>query len=141
EFVNAGGRNTVDAISFTHYFDHINWDPRNFDEPDFILSMVNGGRGGKPVWFIETGWLGDPVVDYDVKSRDLVRLTVLMWSVPWMQHLFWYDFQEQSLLASNNHRGLTQTTTGNGADGAEPDPLFHPAYRAADLMQHILAGF
>jgi Carboxypeptidase regulatory-like domain/Beta-galactosidase len=141
EFVNAGGRDTVDAISFTHYFDSNNWDVAGFDEPDFILSMVDSGRGGKPVWFTETGWNGAPAVDYQVKARDLVRLTVEMWSVPWIQHLFWYDFQEQSLLASNNHRGLIQTTTDSGANGTEPDPLFHPAYRTAELMQQILGGF
>jgi len=141
EFLSAGGLNTVDALSFTHYFDSNNWDVAGFDEPDFILSMVDSGRGGKPVWFTESGWSGAPGVDYQVKARDIVRLTVEMWSVPWMQHLFWYDFQEQSLLASNNHRGLTQTTTGPSASGTEPDPLFHPAYRTAELMQQILSGY
>ena len=137
----AGGLNTLDAVSFTHYFFDTNWDVPDFDEPDFILSLADHGRGGKPVWLTETGWQGDPSVNYDIKARDLVRLSVLMWSVPWVQHVFWYDFQEQSLLSSSNHHGLIQTVTGPGATGKEPDPLFHPAYRAADLMQHILAGF
>jgi len=141
EFMSAGGLNTLDAVSFTHYFVASNWDVPSFDEADFILSMVDSGRGGKPVWFTETGWNGAPGVNYQVKVRDLVRLTVEMWSLPWIQHLFWYDFQEQSLLASNNHHGLTQTITGPGADGTEPDPLFHPAYRTAELMQKILSGF
>ena len=89
----------------------------------------------------QTGWKGDPVVNYQDKARNIVRLTVMMWSVPWVQHLFWYNFQEQSLLASNYHKALIQTTTGSQANGVEPDPLFHPAYRTAELMQKILGGF
>lgn len=141
EFMSAGGLNTVDAVSFTHYFVQNNWDVPSFDEPDFVLSLADSGRGGKPVWFTESGWKGDPVVNYQDKARNIVRLTVMMWSVPWVQHLFWYNFQEQSLLASNYHKALIQTTTGSQANGVEPDPLFHPAYRTAELMQKILGGF
>ena len=141
EFRAAGGLDTLDIISFTHYFVNSNWDIPGFDEPDFILQMVDSGRGGKPVWFTETGWVGDPAVNYQEKARSLVRLAILMWSTSWVDRLFWYDFQEQSLLSSNSHRGLIQTTTGPAANGIEPDPLFHPAYRAAEMMQQILAGF
>ena len=141
EFVGAGGRNTVDAISFTHYFDQNNWDVPNNDQPDFVLNMIDGGRGGKPIWFTETGWTGDPAVNYQAKARNVVRLTVQMWAVSWIQHVFWYNYQEQSLLANSNHRGLIQTTTGGAANGVEPDPLFHPVYRTAEIMQTILYPF
>jgi hypothetical protein len=106
-----------------------------------MLNMVDVGRGGKPVWFTETGWNGDPYGNSQPKARDLVRLTVMMWSVPWIQHMFWFDYQEQSLIPSSYHHGLIQTKTGSPASGAEPDPLFHPGYRAAELMQKILKEF
>src|SRR5262249_6199527 len=51
------------------------------------------------------------------------------------------DFQEQSLLASGNHRALIQTNTGPQANGVEPDPLFHPVYRTTQVMQSILGEF
>ncbi len=141
EFVAAGGLNTLDVVSFTHYFSQNNWDITGYDEPDFILNMVNSGRGGKPVWITETGWSGSPATNYQEKARSLVRLAMILWSTPWMERMFWYDFQEQSLIPSSYHRGLIQTQTGPGASGVEPDPLFHPAFRTAELMQRILAGF
>ena len=141
EFVAAGGLNTLDVVSFTHYFSSVNWDTTGYDEPNFVLTMANSGRGGKPVWITETGWSGDPSTNYQEKARSLVRLAMILWSTPWVDRMFWYDFQEQSLLASSYHRGLTQTLTGPGASGTEPDPLFHPAYRTAELMQKILANF
>jgi Glycosyl hydrolase catalytic core len=140
-FVAAGGLNTLDVVSFTHYFSQDNWDLPGYDEPAFILARVNSGRGGKPVWITETGWLGNPTDSYQEKSRSLVESVVLFWSTPWVGRYFWYDFQEQSLVASNYHRGLMQTKTGSGSSGFEPDPLFQPAFRAAELMQIILGSF
>ena len=139
DFLAAGGMNTLDVVSFTHYFSANNWDIGG--EVEWEMGRVDANRAGKPVWLTETGWQGSPTTGAEQKSRSLVRLTTMLWAEPFVQRVFWYDLQEQSLVASNTHRGLMQTRTGAGAAGLEPDPMFHPAFRGEELMHNVLSLF
>ncbi|MCC7361733.1 MAG: carboxypeptidase regulatory-like domain-containing protein [Anaerolineales bacterium] len=138
-FVNAGGLNAVDILSFHVYFDRTNWDADG--TADYVLNLVDNNRGGKPVWVTETGWDGDPYGDHTDKARNLVRSAVIFWSKPFMGRYFWYSWQESETHEGSAHKGLLQTTNGVPAVGVEPDPLFHPAYRALDVMNRVLRGY
>ena len=137
DFVNAGGMPTVDIVSFTHYFDDNKWDvPENL--MDQILGQVDAARGGKPVWFTETGF--NPPDTYQDGARSLVQSAVILWAQPWVQKYFWYDFHE-GIFSTGYHRNLIGTVYGTAAKGVEPDPAFHPLYRVTELMSQILTGF
>ena len=138
-FVSAGGLNAVDILSFHVYFDRTNWDADG--TADFILNLADGNRNGKPVWITETGWDGDPYGDHFDKARNLVRSAIIFWSKPFMDHYFWYSWQESETHEGSDHKGLLQTTNGVPSVGVEPDPLFHPAYRALDVMNRVLRGY
>jgi len=138
-FVNAGGYNYVDVVSFHVYFDRTDWDPSG--AVDLILNAVDANRGGKPVWVTETGWEGNPTGDHADKARNLVRSALIFWARPFMDRYFWYSWQESETHEGSDHKGLLQTTSGVPAVGVEPDPLFHPAYRALDVMNRVLAGY
>ena len=138
DFVAAGGLDSVDIISFNHYFNDNLWDEDGSIE--WTLGMVDGGRHGKPVWITETGWTGG-LTDYQDKARSLVRSVIIFWSQPWMGRYFWYHFQTVDGVSDDANRGLIQTIVGSGARGAEPDPLFQVAYRTNELMMKILGTF
>lgn len=138
-FVNAGGLNAVDILSFHVYFDRTEWDAAGVI--DLVLNAVDANRGGKPVWITETGWEGNPGGDHADKARNLVRSAVMFWARPFMDRYFWYSWQESETHEGSDHKGLLQTTNGVPAVGVEPDPLFHPAYRALDVMNRVLAGY
>jgi hypothetical protein len=139
DFVAAGGLNSVDIVSFHHYLPSGNWDASGL--ADQMLAEAAANRAGKPVWLTESGWVGDPITNYAVKAQGLVRLTVMGWAQPWLQMFFWYDFQEAYVPPVGSNMGLVQTLNGDEAGGIEPDPLFHPAYRAAEIMSRVLGGF
>jgi hypothetical protein len=105
------------------------------------LNLVDGNRGGKPVWLTETGWAGDPTGDHADKARNLVRSAVAFWAQPFMERYFWYSWQESETHEGSDHKGLLQTTNGVPAVGVEPDPLFHPAYTALAVMDRVLSGY
>ncbi len=138
-FVSAGGLNYVDILSFHVYFDRTDWDPSGVIE--LVLNAVDANRGGKPVWLTETGWEGDPAGDHADKARNLVRSALIFWARPFMDRYFWYSWQESETHEGSDHKGLLQTTNGVPAVGVEPDPLFHPAYRALEVMNRVLAGY
>jgi hypothetical protein len=137
--VAAGGLNYVDIVSFHTYFDRTQWDVDGTIE--LILLLVDGNRAGKQVWLTETGWEGNPTGDHADKARNLVRSAIIVWSKPYMDHYFWYSWQESETHEGSDHKGLLQTTNGTAAVGTEPDPLFHPAYRALEVMNRVLAGY
>jgi hypothetical protein len=138
DFVAAGGLNSVDVISFNHYFDPNLWDQDG--SIDWILGMVNGGRHGKPVWITETGWAGG-LTSYQDKARSLVRSVIIFWAQPWMGRYFWYHVHTVDGVTDAGNRGLIQTKIGAGSRGAEPDPWFHPVFRTSELMTRVLGSF
>ncbi|MEP7355873.1 MAG: carboxypeptidase regulatory-like domain-containing protein [Anaerolineales bacterium] len=138
DFVGAGGLDSVDIISFNHYFDANLWDEDGSVE--WILGLVDGGRHGKPVWITETGWSGG-LNDYQDKARSLVRSVIIFWAQPWMGRYFWYHVHTEDGVSDAGNRGLFQTRVGSNARGLEPDPLFHPVFRTSELMMQVLGSF
>jgi hypothetical protein len=138
-FVNAGGLNYVDIVSFHVFFDRTGWDPTGL--VDVALNQVDAHRGGKPVWVTEIGWDGDPAGDHADKARNLVRAAIIFWARPFMDRFFWYSWHESETHEGSDHKGLLQSINGPAAEGAEPDPLFHPAYTALDVFDRVLAGY
>jgi hypothetical protein len=126
-------------VSFVRYFDEDYWDSSGW--VDTMLGLVDSNRGGKPVWIIESGWPGSTSDDQLDKSRNLVRSVVIFWNRPFMERYFWYQFQADGTFGGPYHRGLIESLNGSASKGVEPDPLFHPAYRAAEVMSRVLAGF
>ncbi len=139
DWVKAGGLNYVDIVSYHDYFDRYNWDATGLI--DLLLNRLDANRGGKPVWITEAGWDGGATSDYQAKDRDFVRVAVLSWQSPAIQHIFWYDLQESETFAGSNNKAFLQTISGGAAKGTEPDPLFHPLFRVSQVMARVLAGF
>ena len=138
-FVNAGGLNYLDILSFHVYYDRTGWDPGG--AVDATLNQVDAFRAGKPVWLTEIGWDGNPTGDHADKARNLVRSALIFWARPFIDRYFYYSWQESETHEGSDHKGLLQTTNGVPAVGVEPDPLFHPAYLALDVMNRVLAGY
>jgi hypothetical protein len=138
DYVGAGGLDSVDIISFNHYFGANLWDEDGSVE--WIIDMANGGRHGKQVWLTETGWSGGLTTGQD-KARSLVRSVIIFWSQPWMGRYFWYHVHTVDGVSDAGNRGLIQTKDGNPARGVEPDPWFHPVFRTSELMMQVLGSF
>src|SRR6185369_6185064 len=97
--------------------------------------------GGKPVWITEVGWDGGVTSDFENKDNNFVRSAVLFMQRPSIQHEFWYDFQESETFAGTHNKAFLQTLSGGASKGVDPDPLFHPLFRVAQVMARLLAGF
>src|SRR5579859_2518408 len=139
DWMAAGGLKYVDIVSFHHYFDSTSWDATG--QVDSMLNGLDANRGGKPVWVTEVGWDGGASSDYQVKDRNLVRSVVIFWQRPSVGRYFWYDLQESETYDGSHQKGFLQTLSGGAARGVEPDPLFHPVFRVAQVMARLLAGF
>ena len=139
DWVQAGGLNTVDIVSFHAYFDRSNWDVTG--QVDGLLDKLDASRGGKPVWVTEIGWAGGTTSDFQDEDRNFVRSVVIFWQRPAIERYFWYTLQESETYAGSFQMAFLQTLTGSLAKGAEPDPLFHPIFRVSEVMARVLAGF
>jgi hypothetical protein len=145
DLMNAGGLNSLDVVSFTRYmFEDVgdySWDyDGNHDSyVDLMLDNTDNNRGGKPVWFTETGWpafVGDTT---QYKSITFVRFAVIAWERPFIDKFFWYSFHEGQYPIAQ--KGVIQTTEGQAAIGVEPDPLVEPMWVAMDVFNRVLAHF
>ena len=139
DWINAGGLNFVDIVSFHVFYDRNGWDVNG--AVDNLLNGLDANRGGKPVWLTEVGWAGGATSDYQDEDNNFVRSVVLFWQRPAIQRYFWYDLQESETYAGSNNKSFLQTLNGGAAKGTEPDPLFHPIFRVAQVMARMLAGF
>ncbi len=138
DWVQAGGLAFVDIFAFHAYFDRTGWDPSG--AVDQMLNKLDTSRGGKPVWVTEIGWNGGTTSGYQDKDNNFVRSVIIFWQRPDIQHYFWYDRQESETYSGSNHKAFLQTLNGDAAKGSEPDPLFHPIFRVAQVLARMLAG-
>ena len=139
EMIAAGGLNYMDVLSFHTFLELDTWDIGN--NINAILESVDVRRAGKPVWLTEVGWDGASDVHALEKARNLVRLTVILWEQQFVEKFFWYTFQASETYAGHYHKAFIQTLNGSDARGTEPDALFHPIYRAAEVMTTVLGNF
>ena len=136
EFVSASGLNYVDIVSYVRYLPS-QWDCCYIDG---LLNTVDANRGGKPTWLIESGFDGTPTDGVD-KARNMVGSTIAFWNRGFTDKYFWYPFQTDETYSNPSNKGFIQTTTDSPSIGIEPDPLFHPVFRASEVMSLVLAGF
>lgn len=141
EWMAAGGLNYVDIVSFTRYPDTPNWDAENY--VDFFLYFADNNRGGKPVWLTETGWSGSSTDPSQTKASNFARFTFQAWNHTFVQRFFWYSYHEPSFpdVTNSAAKALISTTQGPHAPGCEPDPYFHPTYRAVEVLVDVFSAF
>ena len=150
EWKAAGGLNYVDRVSFTRYPDQPDWDAQNY--MDLIFTFADANRGGKPVWLTETGWSGSSTDSAQTKASNFARFTFQAWSRPYVERFFWYSYHEPQYGPQTNNfpandsaaKAFITTTYNEGsytAVGVEPDPYFHPIYRAAEVLLDVFSPF
>lgn len=146
----AGGLNYVDIVSFTRYPDQADWDALNY--VNVFMSYADANRGGKPIWLTETGFSGSSVDPAQVKARDFARFAFQVWNYAFVDRYYWYSYHEpqygsQSTAFPANDsaaKALITTTYSEGsysAQGVEPDPYFHPLYRAVEVLIEVFGAF
>ncbi len=141
DLMNAGGLNFLDVVSFTRYMNDYLWDydGNQASYVDLMLDHTDNTRGGKPVWFTETGWgapSGDPS---QYKAVTFVRFAVIAWQRPFVDKFFWYSFHEPQ--AGFAQKAALITTQGGGSVGVEPDPLLEPLFLAMDVFEQMTAPY
>jgi hypothetical protein len=141
QWIEAGGLNYVDVVSFTRYPDQVDWDATNY--VDYFLAFAETNRGGKPVWLTETGWGGSSTDTSQTKASNFVRFTFQAWSHSFVQRFFWYSYHEPQYTDVTNSaaKALISTAQGDGAIGVEPDPYFHPLYRVVEVLVDVFGAF
>jgi len=141
QWMAAGGLNYVDIVSFTRYPDKPNWDAINY--VDYFLFFAEHNRGGKPVWLTETGWGGSSTDPSQTKASNFARFTFQAWNRAFVQRFFWYSYHEPAYPDVTNAaaKALISTTQGPSAIGTEPDPYFHPLYRAVEVLVDVFGAF
>ncbi|MCC7361948.1 MAG: carboxypeptidase regulatory-like domain-containing protein [Anaerolineales bacterium] len=146
----AGGLNYVDRVSFTRYPDQPDWDAQNY--VNYFLDIAANHRGGKPVWLTETGWSGSSTDSNQTKASNFARFTFEAWSYPFVERFFWYSYHEPQYGPQTNNfpandsaaKAFITTTYDQSpytAVGVEPDPYFHPIYRAAEVLLDVFSPF
>ncbi len=148
QWMAAGGLNYVDIVSFTRYPDQVDWDATNYVQ--LIMDYADANRGGKPVWLTETGFAGSSIDASQVKARDFARFTFQAWSYSFVERFFWYSYHEPQYGATTGTgfpandspaKAFITTTDGDSAIGFEPDPYFHPLYRASEVLLDVFGAF
>ncbi len=106
-----GGVHFMDALSI-HPYRY----PRSPEDSGFVQEvtsahelMVKYGGGDKPLWITEIGWPTQEDargVSEPVSGDYLIRMMVLSRTLPFMERVIWYDFQDDGLDRTYNEHNF-----------------------------------